>query len=218
MREQKGEAMNKGEIYKTNGDGLVEVIEYMNAYKVKIRFLETGNTRHSQATDIRLGRCKDRLKPSLWGVGYVGYGPCRMSSEAGKKWTAMMRRCYDQKWKQNKPSYRGATVCKEWHNLQNFAAWYEKNRPNNDEKFDLDKDLKGCGKLYSPATCSLITHSRNVRLTSSGGFKMKSPEGQVVDIDNAKNFCEKHGIDRSNLTKVIKGKYAHVKGWTYAGI
>lgn len=210
--------MNVGEIYETNGDGQVLVTSYINALKVEIKFLETGNKRYSQATDIRLGRCKDKLKPSLWGVGYVGYGPYRTSSEAGRKWIAMMRRCYDKKWKKKKPSYDGVKVCADWHNLQNFASWYEKNKPTDAERFDLDKDLNGDGKLYSPQTCALIPHSKNVRITASGGFRMKSPAGEIVNVENARDFCEQHGLDRSNLAKVIRGRSAHIKGWTYAGI
>ena len=210
--------MQIGEVYQSNGDGPVKVVSYVNAFKVEIEFLETGNRRFSQATDIRHGQCKDRMRPSVWGVGFVGYGLHRTRSEAGKKWTAMLRRCYDEKWKRNKPSYDGVTVCGEWHNLQNFAEWYYKNKAS-DMPCDLDKDgvVKG-SKVYSPKTCQLIPHSQNVGYCAMKDFCMRSPDGVVVRVDNAAQFCRENGLDRSNLTKVVNGKSKHVKGWTYEGI
>lgn len=206
--------MNIGDTYETNSGSIIEVIGYESALKVKIKFLDTGNERYSQAVDIRMGRCKDKLKPSLFGVGYAGYGDCRYNSLAGKKWAMMMRRCYDAKWKKNKPSYDGVVVCDEWHNMQNFSKWFNENYPSDGLDYDLDKDnLSGDCKIYSPETCRFISHYENVSLTAKGGFKMISPSGQVVDISNAKKFCVSNGIDRSNLNKVLSGKSSHCKGW-----
>lgn len=206
--------MNIGDKFETNSGQFVEVIEYLDAYNVKIKFLDTGNERISQATDIRMGRCKDKMKPSLFGVGYAGYGPHRYKSEAGRKWCAMIRRCYDKKWKKNKPSYDGVTVCDAWHNLQVFGNWFNDNFIDDGRSYDLDKDSIITGnKIYSPETCRLISHRENVSLTAKGGFKMVSPEGLIVEVDNAKRFCITNGIDRSNLNKVLKGQTSHCKGW-----
>lgn len=211
--------MNINEVYETNGDGLVRVVFYNTAMKVQIEFLDTGNRRFSQASDIRAGRCKDKLRPSLWGVGYTGYGKFRTSSDAGKKWISMIRRCYDKKWKAKKPSYDNVFVCDDWHSLQVFGAWYEDNYPKDGKSYDIDKDkITKNNKIYSAEHCCFISHSENVGLTSKGGFYMNHALGGRIYIKNAKEFCRKYDINRSNLNKVINGKHKHAKGWTYENI
>lgn len=73
----------------------------------------------------------------------------------------MMSRCYNQN---DKCFYRyggrGVYVCIEWKgNYQAFLNW---SLANGWEKgLQLDKDIKGNGLLYSPATCIWVTHEVN---------------------------------------------------------
>ena len=62
----------------------------------------------------------------------------------------MIRRCYADL--ENCSSYKDVIVCKEWHNFQNFAKWYEDNYYQfRDEIMQVDKDiLKHGNKEYSP--------------------------------------------------------------------
>ncbi|TOB13963.1 hypothetical protein, partial [Vibrio parahaemolyticus] len=40
-----------------------------------------------------------------------------------KKWHGIIIRCYDKSYQERKPSYVGATVCKEWLTFSNFRDW-----------------------------------------------------------------------------------------------
>lgn len=45
---------------------------------------------------------------------------------------------------------------------------------------------------------------------------VKSPEGQVYEINNCNEFCRIHGLDAPNLRTVLNGKRKSHKGWTLA--
>lgn len=51
--------INVGEIYKTDSYGDVEVLEYINYAKVKIRFKDTGSERYTSFEYIRSGKVRD---------------------------------------------------------------------------------------------------------------------------------------------------------------
>lgn len=75
-------------------------------------------------------------------------------------WSGMKERCNNK----NSENYKwygaiGVTVCKEWNDFKTFYDW----SINNGWKkgLDLDKDILGDGKLYSPDTCCYVTHIRN---------------------------------------------------------
>lgn len=73
----------------------------------------------------------------------------------------MMSRCYSLKNK-NYHNYggRGVRVCDEWINgFSLFIKWCLDNGYK--DGLHLDKDIKGNGLLYSPETCSFVTHKEN---------------------------------------------------------
>lgn len=41
-----------------------------------------------------------------------------------------------------------------------------------------------------------------------------SPSGEVFETTNGKDFCKKHELDFSTISKVIRGKYEKHKGWS----
>lgn len=103
----------------------------------------------------------------VYGVGvyepgeYKSYINGKQSKEYSV-WAGMLKRCYGERKKYNR-AYDGCSVCDEWHNFQNFAKWYNKNKYNfkNDELV-LDKDLlKKNNKIYSPYTCCLLPKRLN---------------------------------------------------------
>ena len=79
-------------------------------------------------------------------------------------WNGMLRRCYSDVELRKKPSYKGVTVCKEWHKLSNFKKWFDENYI---EGYQLDKDIlaNGDSKVYSPETCCFIPAQLNAMLT-----------------------------------------------------
>jgi hypothetical protein len=75
----------------------------------------------------------------------------------------MMERCYSE----NNISYhnyggRGVRVCDEWKgNINVFCAWAVANGWS--PRLQLDKDILGDGKLYSPESCCFVTSKINNR-------------------------------------------------------
>lgn len=72
-----------------------------------------------------------------------------------RKWSDMLSRCYR---KNGAKTYSETYVCEEWLLASNFKAWMEK---QDWEGKELDKDLLGDGKLYSPETCCFLPKSVN---------------------------------------------------------
>lgn len=80
-----------------------------------------------------------------------------------QRWVNMLARCYSKYQKKYTPSYKSCEVCDEWLVFSNFKSWMEKQDWHEKE---LDKDLFGCGKFYSPDTCCFVTKRLNLLLAS----------------------------------------------------
>lgn len=74
------------------------------------------------------------------------------------RWVEMLRRCYSEIERKRSPTYAGCIVCEEWLTFSNFKAWMEK---QDWEGKQLDKDIIGDGKLYSPETCCFVDSKVN---------------------------------------------------------
>lgn len=76
-------------------------------------------------------------------------------------WRGMIDRCYNEK---NisfcRYGAKGVIVCDEWRtNFMAFYNWAIKNAW--EVGLQIDKDIKGDGKLYSPGTCLFVTRQQN---------------------------------------------------------
>ncbi|HSE99915.1 MAG TPA: hypothetical protein VLA48_03380 [Nitrososphaeraceae archaeon] len=169
-----------GEKYLTNEGYWLTIIEYFGWDNCTIQF-ECGLVLNCIRYDhIKNGRIKNPLHTSTYGIGYIGVGTYK--AEVGKKvcvnymvWQGMLRRCYSKKYKDKNPTYKDVTVCEEWHNFQNFAAWFEENHI---EGFHLDKDiLVKENKIYSPETCCFVPAEINTLLTKTNSKRGKYPIG-----------------------------------------
>lgn len=113
----------------------------------------------------------NKWKPTKFGVGYLGCNDACVSTtdkDIYYKWSNMMQRCYDEITHKLKPYYAACTVCIEWHNFSNFRLWYMENEMG-DRKLDLDKDILIPGNtVYSPETCTLVTHFTNTVFEDRG--------------------------------------------------
>ena len=78
-----------------------------------------------------------------------------------QRWANMIARCYSSKQREYTPSYAGVTVCEDWLRFSNFKSWMEQ---QDWEGKELDKDLLGDGKFYSPETCCFISKRLNLKL------------------------------------------------------
>ncbi len=181
--------MKIGDIYESRNFGPF-VIKGRAGRKVTVEFLDTGTVVETYATSAARGQVKDRNKPNVVGVGFIGEGHYS-SFHNGKKspamsvWTNMLNRCYNESSKKFR-SYgaKGVVVCEEWHNYQNFAEWFWKNYKSNQS---LDKDiLHRNSKVYSPKTCTFVPkHINNLvfrRRASSGDYPIgvTKPDGKYI--------------------------------------
>lgn len=89
-------------------------------------------------------------------------------------WVGMLRRCYNEPFLLKNPSYRGTTVCDEWLTFSNFKVWMQ----GHDWKGkQLDKDILGDGKTYSPEFCAFIPAALNAFLTDHRSARGEFPIG-----------------------------------------
>lgn len=209
--------MVAGTLHMSKKCGELEVIEYVRHGNVAIRFLNTGHEIKAAANNIRKGEVKDKLAPSVFGVGFIGLGRFKPSIKGRvireyATWQNMIQRCYDQKYQERFPTYVGCSVCQEWHNFQVFAEWMT---TQDHEGKQLDKDIKSEGnKVYSPETCTFVTNSENTIKAMAKLYRFKSPQGDSVDIYNLNEFCRENGLDVSAMSKVHLGKWNQHKKWT----
>ena len=208
--------MHIGTIHKTKHNGDICIVEYLSHTNVIVKFVATGTEVSARCFHIRRGMVKDFLHKSVYGVGFVGGDEFTRSKspDAYSKWRHMLERCYSDTYQKKRPTYIGCTVCEEWHNFQNFAKWYYKNKING---FDLDKDIKVNGnKVYSPSTCMFVTKAENTIHAHAKNYRFVSPSGDVVEIYNLKKFCKDNGLLQSKMSMVNLGKRNHHKGWIKA--
>ncbi len=196
--------------------GVLEVVAYHDWRNVEVKFIKTGYVTTARADTIRRGTVKDRLAPSVVGVGYICSGDYSRGTHEKiyVTWYSMIERCYGVRYQKRCPTYIGCTVCREWHNFQNFAEWMDS---QDYEGKDLDKDIKAKGnKVYSPDTCAFVSHAENVIEASAKHYRFVSPEGVLTEIYNLNSFCREHGLDQRHMSGVHLGKRNQHKGWTRA--
>lgn len=174
-----------GEINYNNFGSKMEIIAYKNANDIIIEFQDKYKVKvHTKYCHFKEGIVRNPYDKTIYNVGYIGEGIYKVS-EQGKHtraydtWNNMMKRCFDKKCQIKNPTYKGCTVCEEWHNFQNFAKWYYDNYYEIEgEIMHLDKDIifKG-NKIYSPQTCILVPKRINELFTKSDKVRGKYPIG-----------------------------------------
>ena len=212
--------MRIGKVYRTNNSGYLEVFRYVNRNEVLVRFIETGTKVWTRSQYIRSGLVRDPMYPSVFGVGYVGIGSERSGLKGVKEkpyecWHSMMSRCYSEVVHSKFPTYKDCTVCEEWHNFQNFAAWYKDNYPNDGASYELDKDILLTGnRIYSPEACKFVTSKENSSFSKCKTYAFATPKKRrTVIVSNLVLFCEKLNIDPSCMRRVFNGGQKSHKGW-----
>lgn len=165
LRKSKYPRFEVGQQHKTKSYGMCEVIYVEGTGSsrslITIKFLDTGNTTVVRGDDVRKGSVRDRMSPTVYGVGYLGYGKYKASSDAYNLWYAILQRCYNPSYYSNhtKKSYSHVEVCKEWHDFQAFAEFYEQHYIPD---YQLDKDiLVPNSTVYSPETCMFVPRTVN---------------------------------------------------------
>lgn len=210
--------------------------------KYHITFKETQTKSEAYQGAINKGAVRDKMYPSYYGVGFIGFGPHMASSKniAYRRWTVMLQRCYSPKWHKKHPTYTECEVCEEWQEFQIFADWFEENYPRDGACYDLDKDIRVLGnKIYSPDTCKFVTREENVSFSSRGEsydesrpslpkrkrnpiptykvrepYSIVNPDGEVIYFVGITKFARENKMTISCLQKLRDGKFSHYRGWT----
>lgn len=100
------------------------------------------------------------------GVGYnsvdrrkaLGLPYHETTCRSHRRWTDMLRRCYESE----ATAYAGCTVCRKWHDFQEFADWFVDQPYASEADMELDKDiLDPLNTVYSPEFCSLVPRVMN---------------------------------------------------------
>lgn len=183
----------------TNSGWRGVVTEYKDAHNVTVKWQDGSSSVHS-AVNIRNGGIKPLYQPSVYGVGYSGYGKYVPLSYKRKEdwqeyvdervyfhWVKMLQRTYGEDRPSNK-TYYDCEVVEDWFNFQNFALWAENQPYKYEEDSCLDKDIliKG-NRLYSPETCCFLPNIINVFISSNYHKESGLPEGVNVIAPKTKN-------------------------------
>ena len=180
---KKDERLNETRI-NNNGERMT-IVRYGGALDIDVQFDDGTILEHRQYGHFKKGEIKNPMFPSLYGVGFIGIGKFKPCDENGKitkcykTWEGMLKRCYDSKFQEKRPTYKGCRVCKEWWNFQKFAEWYyEHYYEIENEIMALDKDILNKGnKVYSAETCVFVPVSINSLFTKCNKSRGNYPIG-----------------------------------------
>lgn len=184
-----------GEININNFGSEIMIIEYRKYSDIDVYFPEYNWTAKGvQYRNFKNGNIKCPYERRIYGVGYLGEGKYKAYDKNGKPtkcyttWKSMLRRCYDPKFHEKEPTYKGCEVVKDLLNFQNFGYWYENNYYEiENEKMCLDKDILNKGnKIYSPENCVFVPQRINVLFTKSDKARGEYPIGVYYHNRNKK--------------------------------
>ena len=158
----------------TNKQGLnYKIVHYNTYYDITILF-DSGYIKSATMKEVKRNAIKDKLSPSVYGVGIVGI---RYNTKVDGKhtteygtWKNMLRRCYSEKGRHKFQSYDDCTVSENFKKYSYFYEWVNKQVGFNtvDDMgniFQLDKDLLSKGnKIYSETTCVFLPLEINIAL------------------------------------------------------
>ena len=159
-----------GKVCKSKLSGDFKIVEYNNKTNVKIQFINTGYEAVVELGNIRKGEVKDRLSPSVYGLGIVGTKyQIRVNGTLKKEyelWREMLKRCYSDTYQKKYPTYKGCAVSENFKSYEYFYEWCNKQIGFDNKDWQLDKDLLVKGnKIYSESTCVFIPAEINSLLT-----------------------------------------------------
>ena len=210
----------------TSNSGLEFQIERVENYRsIFVKFTATGYRAKAATSDILRGKVRDRMHPSMYGVGYDTGG--RHKTRSGNKvfsksyltWKNMLKRCYGKTERKLHYSYRDCTVDPLWHNFQNFAEWFNDNYPLKEGDWQLDKDKLSSGcKIYSPKTCCFISRAENIGLVDNKiCVKIRNiSTGEIKSFSSLSNAARYIGSKSCTMSRLKRGICKHTAGWELA--
>lgn len=188
-----------GTIHKSNNFGEFEIIEYNNAYNVKIRFFNTGYECTVRTSQIQTGQVRDPYAPTVYGVGITGSKyPTSVKGKDLKEyklWNGMLERSYSPRYHGINPSYEECSVSENFKSYEYFYEWCQEQKGFGNDGWQLDKDLLVKGnKVYSEDTCVFLPNEINTALTHRKNVDNSLPVG-VVPVTKSKSYQASIKID-----------------------
>ena len=180
----------------------------MDVYFPKYDWIFKG----ARYSNFKIGKISCPYEPSVLNKGYFGEGKYSSRDENGcktkcyNKWRGMLQRCYDDKYQEKHPSYKGCQVEDCLLNFQNFGEWFDENYYEiEDETMCLDKDILNKGnKIYSKDNCIFVPNDINVLFTKSDKIRGDCPIG--VTYRKRYNIYEVY-CNRGHKQNVYLGRY-----------
>ena len=157
-------------VFKTNSCGDCVAIQYRGANDITVRFEGTGFETTVAMYSLQKGEVKDRLKPSFYGVGFVGEAFVK-NDTMYNTWMCMLNRCYGAAHVKENSTYKDCSVSDNFKYYPYFKEWCDNQIGFNvlDDKgktFALDKDILVKGnKVYSEYTCCFVPPEINSLIT-----------------------------------------------------
>lgn len=213
-----------GEIRNNNFNTPMKIIEYINAGNIRVKILdEYGFEMDSTYQNFKEGKVRNPYDKTTYGVGYMGVGkytcnPSNFGFFMYCVWRRMLNRCYNEKDREDNKTYEDCEACKEWHNYQNFAQWYEDNYYTVGKgRMHLDKDiLIKDNKLYSPDTCLIVPQRINMifmgktnKWNLPSGISM-SQTGKYITSYNTKHLGNLNTLEEA-IAAHDKEKRIHIR-------
>ena len=207
------------------------IVEYRKWDDVDIYFPEYDwLLKHVRYAHFKNGEIKCPYERRYFNVGYLGEGKYKMSENGKFKkeykiWYYMLQRCYDPKYQEREPTYKGCTVEEFWLNFQNATEWYKSNYyeiPG--ERIELDKDILFKGnKIYSRDTCIFVPQKinllftkrgNNIRLRKSGNYQVNCNNiyGKTICLGTYSSKEEAFQVYKQYKEKLIKDVIDSYKG------
>ena len=187
------------ESYNKFGSKMV-IKEYRKNYDIDVYFPEYNWTfENTTYQNFKRGSIKCPYEPRYYGKGYLGEGEYKVKENGKLKreyliWHSMLQRCYDPKYHETHPTYKGCTVEDYLLNFQHMGEWINENYyeiPG--ETMCLDKDiLYKRNKIYSRDTCIFVPKKINSLFTKRDKSRGNSPIGVTPrESGNYQVFCNK---------------------------
>lgn len=83
-------------------------------------------------------------------------------------WIHMLKRCYDEKYHEKHPTYKGCSVDERWLHYGTFRRWFEDPENGYMPGYELEKDIRvHYNKVYSPETCLIVPRFINTLFTKA---------------------------------------------------
>lgn len=157
----------EGLIFSTNNSGNCVVVNYTNYDDVTVKFVETGYETKTRMDNLKLGKVKDYLHPSIYGKGILGEGFKQSDNQSYsfQLWKNMLKRCYSEVSFKKSPSYEQCLTSETFNHYQQFKTWCNQQLGFGNTGWELDKDILVKGnKVYSEDTCCFVPKEINLLL------------------------------------------------------